>query len=476
MGKILKRGVLLALALVTALMLLPMAKADAAALKQGSRGSEVKQLQMNLIGLGFLEGDADGSFGTKTKAAVQAFQEQYGLKVDGSAGIATQVALRSAIIRLQVELDSQGYQPGSADGYFGSRTQNALKSYQRDQGLEATGIAASATWAKLNADSVGLRAGVSVKSGAQVKYMQQALIGLGFLNGTADGSYGPKTREAVKKYQSTYGLDADGSAGPCTMTSLKNTVVALQSDLSQKGFYSGKIDSLFGGGTRDAVKAYQKKTGITVTGLAGVKTMQKLNGFAMGGSDDNAGNEKTYKIWIDPLYQDGDYSKIWYQNAGKKSTTVHKSGCGGVSLAMALNALLETDKYTGQNVMQWYADNGYYYGNGTYQDGILKYPRKLGLKSTYCDSAKDLVSHLKQDRLAVALIKDKTGDAFFTYPTSGGHFVLISGYRVQDGVEQIFVNNPLSYKASKWYDLEDLMDNVLNDWNGYANSFVVVYK
>ena len=126
--------------------------------------------------------------------------------------------------------------------------------------------------------------------------------------------------------------------------------------------------------------------------------------------------------------------------------------------------------------MQWFANNGYYYGSGTYQEGIWKYPRNLGLNSTYCDTAKDLIAHLKKGRLAVALIKDKTGDEFFTYAGSKGHYILVSGYREFNGEDQVYINNPLSWKSSKWFDVEDLMDNACNDWQGYENSFVVIYK
>ena len=465
-----RRVLTLLLALVTVLSLLPVTAAQAAAMKQGSKGSDVKRLQQNLIGLGFLEGAADGSFGSKTKKAVQEFQAEYGLSTDGSAGEATQAAVRNAVIRLQVELQQRGYAPGSADGSFGSKTRKALQAFQTDSGLEPTGTADRDTWAELNADSAGLRAGTAVRSGKQVKYLQQALIGLGYLNGAADGSYGPKTRAAVKEYQRDYGLSADGSAGSKTMTSLKNTMVALQSDLSRKGHYSGTIDSIFGGGTKSAVKSYQRAAGLTVTGLAGVKTMQKLNGFSLGSGE----TEKTYKIWIDPLYQDNDLSKVYYGNRNQYSTTVKKSGCAGVSTAMALNALLDTDKYTGQNVMQWFADHGYYKGSGTYHNGVLKYPRTLGLNTTYCSKGSKLIEHLKKDRLAVVLIKDLSGEALFTYSGGGGHYVLVSGYREKDGVDQVFVNNPLSYKASKWYDLKDLTRNWVH--RSDFEPCVIIYK
>ena len=398
MPKTFKRMVTLLLALVTVLSLLPLASTQAASLKQGSKGTEVKQLQKNLIGLGFLEGSADGSYGSKTKAAVKEFQAEFGLSPDGNAGEATQAAVENAVVRLQVELKNAGFAPGTPDGHFGSKTKSALNKFQKDRGLDQTGVADSATWKAINKSSSGIQAGVGAKTAAQVKQLQQALIGLGFLTGKADGVYGSKTREAVRSFQKAYGLGTDGSAGPDTMTALKNAVVAIQNALARKGYYSGKIDSSFGGGTKSAVKAYQRAVGLEGTGVAGSATTKKLLGYALGGSEGST--EDRYKTWIDPLYQDTDFSKFYYNNRTKWKT-VKTSGCAGVSMAMALNALLDTGKHTGQSVMQWYADHGYYLGNGTYHSGVLKYPRTLGLNSTYCSKKSEVVSHLKKDRLAV---------------------------------------------------------------------------
>ena len=474
MKKRLTRSLILIFALVTVLLLVPGQRAAAASLKQGSSGAEVKRLQQNLIGLGFLEGTADGRFGAMTAAAVADFQAEYGLGVDGKAGQATQTAVRNAVIRLQVDLNKLGYATGSADGSYGAKTRAAVSEFQSDRGLKATGVMDAATWGKLNALSGGIRAGSKVSGSTQVRYLQQGLIGLGYLSDTADGSFGAKTREAVRKFQSAYDLSVDGSAGPDTMTALKNAVTTLQSDLARNGCYTGSIDSIYGSGTKKAVRAYQRTVGVTETGVCGPKTMVKLYGYSLGGSDSGESDGKTYKIWIDSLYQDGDYSKIWYVNGSKKSTTVHKSGCAGVSMAMALNALLDTGKHTGQSVMQWYADHGYYLGSGTYHSGVLKYPRTLGLNSTYCSKKSEVASHLKKDRLAVVLIKDKTGEELFTYHESSGHYILLSGYRVKDGEEQVYVNNPLSWKESKWFDLDDVMANAIirSDFE----PFVIIYK
>ena len=57
-------------------------------------------------------------------------------------------------------------------------------------------------------------------TGADVKKLQQALIDLGYLDDTADGTYGAKTQYAVTLFQAVNGLDADGLAGAKTQALL----------------------------------------------------------------------------------------------------------------------------------------------------------------------------------------------------------------------------------------------------------------
>ena len=469
-----KRFIAFFLALVTVLSLIPLSGVSAAALKRGSSGTEVRRMQENLQGLGYLSGTADGKFGPMTQEAVVAFQSAYGLTADGAAGEVTQTALRNAVVRLQVELNNLGYAPGAADGHFGNKTRAALKAFQKDADLPQTGIADRATWNAINSRCDGMKAaGVRRGStGTQVRYMQQALIGLGFLTGTADGAYGPKTEEAVRKYQNAYGLSVDGSAGTNTMTSLRNTVIALQSDLARKGYTSGKINGVFGNGTVSAVKAYQRSTGIGADGIAGPNTMKKLYGYSLV----SAGEDKTWKIWIESQYQDGDKRKIKYYDSdiGRYVyTDVATSGCGGVSMAMAVNALLGEERFDGLEIMNWYVKKSHYWGHGTHRDGIRKFPLTVGLGTTTSKTLSSLISHLKQGRVAIALIRDVDGRELFVKSASSGHYILISGYRIIDGREQVFVNNPLSYKRTGWFDTSDLMANVINL---STDPFVIIYK
>ncbi|MBQ5810775.1 MAG: spore cortex-lytic enzyme [Clostridia bacterium] len=57
--------------------------------KMGSRGSEVRQIQTRLKNWGYYNGSVDGIYGTKTRDAVKYFQRKNGLAQDGIAGPAT---------------------------------------------------------------------------------------------------------------------------------------------------------------------------------------------------------------------------------------------------------------------------------------------------------------------------------------------------------------------------------------------------
>lgn len=61
--------------------------------KYGSNSSEVKQIQEKLKRWGYYDGEVDGIFGSKTLAAVKAFQKKNGLTVDGIAGEKTLAAM-----------------------------------------------------------------------------------------------------------------------------------------------------------------------------------------------------------------------------------------------------------------------------------------------------------------------------------------------------------------------------------------------
>jgi len=69
--------------------------APTSTLAPGDTGTQVVVLQRELSGLGYSVGTIDGTYGSKTVAAVKAFQTANGLAADGIVGSKTLSALSS---------------------------------------------------------------------------------------------------------------------------------------------------------------------------------------------------------------------------------------------------------------------------------------------------------------------------------------------------------------------------------------------
>lgn len=85
--------VVLMITLVTIFIILFQNNSVEALSKYGSRGEEVRQIQTKLKRWGYYNGNVDGIYGTQTLNAVKYFQRKNGLTVDGIAGPATLKAM-----------------------------------------------------------------------------------------------------------------------------------------------------------------------------------------------------------------------------------------------------------------------------------------------------------------------------------------------------------------------------------------------
>lgn len=116
----------------------------------GSTGSKVTALQNNLNGLGYNCGNADGSYGSKTKAAVIAFQKAYNIAQSGVADATTLAKIEEVVKTIQTKLNALGYSCGTVDGVYDSATKSAVTKFQSANKLVADGIAGEKTIAALN--------------------------------------------------------------------------------------------------------------------------------------------------------------------------------------------------------------------------------------------------------------------------------------------------------------------------------------
>ena len=229
-------------------------------LRMGSRGNDVKEVQQQLSNRNLVRSShITGYYGPITYDAVKKFQGQNGLVVDGIVGPATRQKLNLSgqvsgsdsqvqvapnglfklgtshpeVSNIQRRLKDLGhYTYSRITQYYGPITQEAVRSFQRANGLSVDGIAGPATLAKL-----GSSGGASNNSGnpstpekpatnsllrlgtrgPQVSDVQRRLKELGFYKHSAITEYyGSITQGAVREFQRANGLMADGIVGNAT--------------------------------------------------------------------------------------------------------------------------------------------------------------------------------------------------------------------------------------------------------------------
>lgn len=259
-------------------------------LKEGDTGATVASLQRGLRMMCCDPNGLDGIFGPGCTAAVKKFQNKMGIEpADGICGDDTWNTLVSEIYEIQIILSAKGYDTGGNDGKAGPKTYEAVLQFQRDNGLTADGMVGDQTWAKLMAmgDGTGGTAGLPLKQGSRgskVLCAQYALRILCCSPGTIDGTFGSRTYNAVKKFQSSNGLAADGIIGEATWEKLCTEIQNIQQALKKKG-YAILVDGLAGLDTYEAVMQFQADNGLSKDGQVGAATREKLFGTAGGGVD-----------------------------------------------------------------------------------------------------------------------------------------------------------------------------------------------
>ncbi len=123
---------------------------------------------------------------------------------------------------LQVALRAQGLYMGPIDALAGPATVRAVKSFQRTQGLPVTGRADVRTRVALGPFGRPLFGSRTLRRGMfgwDVSVLQFLLVRQG-LAAPVNGYFDPPTTRALRAYQRTLRLRADGVVGPATFTAL----------------------------------------------------------------------------------------------------------------------------------------------------------------------------------------------------------------------------------------------------------------
>ena len=151
-------------------------------IKKGDRSLAVLMLQQKLNAVIGSRLYVDGDYGPSTERAVRKYQASAGLFVDGVAGTKTLVSLDNAVTKKELK------QPDKK--YVESKPEIAVQGLKEgDRSLTV----------------LALQEKLNTATGAKL---------------SLDGDYGPATTRAVREYQASIGLVADGVAGVKTLASL----------------------------------------------------------------------------------------------------------------------------------------------------------------------------------------------------------------------------------------------------------------
>lgn len=122
---------------------------------------------------------------------------------------------------------SRDQRSGDAGGpVFDRAMEEAVRHFQQQRALSADGVVGPETYRHLDEArwTLGDRLLAHTVShptvGDDVGQLQQRLLDMGFTPGRVDGIFGPQTEQAVREFQRNTGLAADGTCGPATFTVL----------------------------------------------------------------------------------------------------------------------------------------------------------------------------------------------------------------------------------------------------------------
>ncbi|MGD1703591.1 peptidoglycan-binding domain-containing protein [Dapis sp. BLCC M229] len=120
-------------------------------------------------------------------------------------------SIGSDVTLVQRLLNNAGYGSLVEDGIFGSRTDTAVKQFQKDRNLTVDGVVGSQTWKALVPPTLSRNS-----RGNDVESLQITLNEIGYGNLVVDGIFGSNTEKAVKQFQKDMSLAVDGIVGQNT--------------------------------------------------------------------------------------------------------------------------------------------------------------------------------------------------------------------------------------------------------------------
>ena len=177
---------------------------QAATMRVGSRGTQVSALQEKLTSLGYRAGPIDGDYGQRTAEAVRSFQRVNGLTVDGVAGRQT----IGALLRMRSNPHADGFEisprPNTATGNTnrGNRAPPVISAIETNR--NATNLTGRLhSWYQNRSNYQSVRNSIRGTTNMCANYITTAMEKSGVLNIPRDATYvgfGDNHRSSVRMW------------------------------------------------------------------------------------------------------------------------------------------------------------------------------------------------------------------------------------------------------------------------------------
>jgi peptidoglycan hydrolase-like protein with peptidoglycan-binding domain len=195
---------------------------------------------------------------------------------------------------VQVALSSLGYAVGTPDGVIGPKSRAAIRAYQVDSGMPASGEPSIALHEKLQA-SLAQRSGQAkpapqpapTVSAAMISEAQAELRRRGYEIAAITGTANAGTTAAVRAYQADARLPVTGEISSDLMQQLRTAradsgaiyraqVKQVQTALNASGYTAGPADGALGPKSRAAIGRYQSDNNLAATGDVNAELLASL--------------------------------------------------------------------------------------------------------------------------------------------------------------------------------------------------------
>ncbi len=157
--------------------------------------------------------------------------------------------------------------------------------------------------------------------------------------------------------------------------------------------------------------------------------------------------ERKLGVPVDYQY---NYKTVRYTTSSGVGKSTSSSGCGAASASMVVEYFTGNTSQNPDTLFKWACDNGYYTGSGLSYSAVKKLCSNYGVTLTWVGTKNEIINGLKAGNPVIALM----GPGTFT---SGGHYIVLSGIKIVDGVTYIRVNDPNSSSRTNNYYTLDLI-------------------